>query len=167
MGLKIYFLNHTKISMQQGEWEFTKKENGHLKHYINGMNHKNLMISMEILVTAFKSPSVMSLIAQSNNHTLKSKGKVAYLQSSSNTVHLLMQSSIRPVGYSDLPEQRGWDQKVSPDWHAGTTFYILGWRCGSKEKRTLHFVHFDWSGEKDKPRLSWELTWHVFASWLI
>lgn len=58
------------------------------KHYIHGMNHKNLMISMEILVTAFKSPFVMSLIAQSNNHTLRSERGVVDLQTSSITVHL-------------------------------------------------------------------------------
>lgn len=36
------------------------------KYHTHELDHHNQMISMEILITAFRSPSVMSLIAQIN-----------------------------------------------------------------------------------------------------
>lgn len=51
---------------------------------------------MEILVSAFKSPSVMSLIAQNNSYTVRSEIMVAELQMSNTILH---------VCHSDLPKQ--------------------------------------------------------------
>lgn len=67
MGLKTHLSNHTKHARGEKEHQET----------LHDMNHKNWMISMEILVTAFKSPFVMSLIVQSNNHSLRSERVVA------------------------------------------------------------------------------------------